>query len=286
MPFQNFESADGWIVVACPKQEIWERLCRAIEAPELLEEPEFASIVLRDRNRATLLPRLEAIFKRHTTEEWVTWLEAAGVPVGRINGLAEALVDKQVVARDGVDTYQHDVLGEVHRVRSPLRMSGPRRPAQRGPHLGEHTDAVLADIGGYGPDEIRDLAARGAFGACRSGRRVTDQRRPPRQAGLAARGPRCLTRRDRGEDVRLDDEHGRDREDDERRQLGASPGACTTVSRMTMNGALNRTMRKPAMTPPMRTSMRIPGRSRLIASATQTEAKIGRERRARRGSRS
>ena len=98
----------------------------------------------------------------------MTWLEAAGVPVGRINGLAEALVDKQVVARDGVDTYEHDVLGEVRRVRSPLRMSGPRRAAQRGPHLGEHTDAVLAVVAGYGPDEIRDLAARGAFGTAAS----------------------------------------------------------------------------------------------------------------------
>ena len=47
-------------------------------------------------------------------------------------------------------------------------MTGPRREAQRGPHLGEHTDAVLTTVAGYGPDEIRDLAARGAFGPARA----------------------------------------------------------------------------------------------------------------------
>lgn len=165
VPFQNFETSDGWIVVACPKQDLWERLCRAIERPELLDDPDYSSLTLRDQRRDVLLGTLEATFRGRTTHDWVARLEAVGVPVGRINGLAEALVDPQVIAREGVDAYQHDRFGEVRRIRSALRLSGPRRVPERAPRLGEHTDVVLAEVGGYGPDEIRSLAARGAFGA-------------------------------------------------------------------------------------------------------------------------
>lgn len=164
VPFQNFATGDGWIVVACPKQELWERLCGAIERPELLDDPDYSTLILRDQHRGVLLGTLGATFRGRSTDDWVARLEAAGVPVGRINGLAEALVDPQVIARDGVDAYQHDRFGEVRRMRSALRLSGPRRLPERAPRLGEHTDRVLAEVGGYGPEELRALAARGAFG--------------------------------------------------------------------------------------------------------------------------
>ena len=164
VPFQNFATADGWIVVACPKQELWERLCRTIGRPDLLADPRYADIAGRDRHRDPLLADLAGVFRSRDTASWVADLEAAGVPVGRINGIEEALADPQVVARDGIDTYSHERFGEVRRVRSPLRLSGPRRAAERAPRLGEHTDAVLVEVGGYDAGGLADLRQRGAFG--------------------------------------------------------------------------------------------------------------------------
>ncbi|MGZ4401205.1 MAG: CaiB/BaiF CoA transferase family protein, partial [Gaiellaceae bacterium] len=88
VPFQNFETADGWIVVACPKQALWERLCRAIELPELSEDPSFTTFQLRDRNREELLAALEQRFRTKPSGDWLDALAAAGVPCAPVNDIA------------------------------------------------------------------------------------------------------------------------------------------------------------------------------------------------------
>ena len=90
-------------------------------------------------------------------------LAAAGVPAGPINDVGEALADQHVLARDGIEAYWHERLGEVRRVRSPLRLSGARRPPSRGPGRGEHLAEVLAEAG-ISADERDAFAAGGAFG--------------------------------------------------------------------------------------------------------------------------
>src|SRR2546427_7532045 len=77
VPFQNFATADGWIVVACPKQKFWERLCEAIGLPELAVEERFADFAARDRNRDELVPILEGIFHTRGRDEWLSALGRA-----------------------------------------------------------------------------------------------------------------------------------------------------------------------------------------------------------------
>ena len=67
VPFQNFATADGWIVVACPKQELWERLCRTIDRPDLLADPRYADFAGRDRHRDPLLADLAGVFRSRDT---------------------------------------------------------------------------------------------------------------------------------------------------------------------------------------------------------------------------
>jgi crotonobetainyl-CoA:carnitine CoA-transferase CaiB-like acyl-CoA transferase len=164
IPFQNFETADGWLVVACPKHALWERLCRTVGLPELLEDDRFASFALRDSHRAELMAALEPLFRSRTTAEWLELLEPARIPCAPVNDVATALADSQVAARGGVLENEHPVLGAVRGPASPFRFADYENPNERGPFRGEHTVSVLRKLCGYGDDAIAALARDGVFG--------------------------------------------------------------------------------------------------------------------------
>jgi crotonobetainyl-CoA:carnitine CoA-transferase CaiB-like acyl-CoA transferase len=165
VPFQNFETADGWIVVACPKEKFWALLCDAIERPELSRESRYATFADRDRNRDELEPILGDIFRQRTSDEWLAVLGKAGVPCAPVNDIPAALDEARIVE------YEHPRLGTVRQIASPLRLSGPEPPARPAPARGEHTEQVLAEVCGYGPGRIRALAESGVFGVESKGER-------------------------------------------------------------------------------------------------------------------
>jgi crotonobetainyl-CoA:carnitine CoA-transferase CaiB-like acyl-CoA transferase len=111
-----------------------------------------------------LLSILKDSFASRAVGEWVDLLTARGVPCAPVNGLAEALADRQADARDALPAYEHPVLGDVRTVASPFRLSASSPPLERGPFLGEHTAEILAELCGYSRTRIRELAALGAFG--------------------------------------------------------------------------------------------------------------------------
>jgi crotonobetainyl-CoA:carnitine CoA-transferase CaiB-like acyl-CoA transferase len=156
VPFQNFETADGWIVVACPKEKFWTLLCGVIARPDIAREfPTFAD---RDRRREELSSILDEVFRARTSEQWLEVLGRAGVPCSPVNDVSAALEEARVVE------YEHSRLGTVRQVASPLRLSGPEPPARPGPARGEHTEHVLVEVCGYSPERIRALAGAGVFG--------------------------------------------------------------------------------------------------------------------------
>ena len=164
VPFQAFPTADGFIVVACPKQRLWERLCDAIGRPELAADARFADFAARDRNRDVLVPLLADVLRSRPSAEWLEHLGAHGVPCGPVNDVAAALADPQAEARGDVVAYDHPVLGQVRGPASPFRLDGATPPAARGPMLGEHTGEVLRDLCGYDEARLAELAAAGVFG--------------------------------------------------------------------------------------------------------------------------
>jgi crotonobetainyl-CoA:carnitine CoA-transferase CaiB-like acyl-CoA transferase len=157
VPFQNFETADGWIVVACPKEKFWQLLCGAIGRPELAEE--FPSFAERDRRREELEPILEEAFRQRTSGDWLSALAAAGVPSAPVNGVEQALAEARLVE------YEHPRLGTVRHVASPLRLSGSEPPVRAAPERGEDTERLLVDLCGYEPARVQELAAAGVFGS-------------------------------------------------------------------------------------------------------------------------
>jgi crotonobetainyl-CoA:carnitine CoA-transferase CaiB-like acyl-CoA transferase len=158
VPFQNFPTADGWIVVACPKQKFWESLCTAIGQPELAGDPRFADFAARDRNRDELEPILEATFSKRGSDEWLAVLAEAGVPSSAVNDVPAALEEARIVE------YEHPQLGGVRQVASPLRLSDAEPPVHRAPGRGEHTEELLVELCGYSPERVRELAVVGVFG--------------------------------------------------------------------------------------------------------------------------
>ncbi len=165
VPFQAFETSDGWITVACAKQKFWELLCQALGRAELAGDPRFADFAARNRNREELVPILREDFRRHPTEHWLTVLAQAGVPHGPVYEVAEALEDRQAQARGDVVEVEHPTLGTVRQVASPLRITGQANPVTRAPFRGEHTDEVLREVCGYSADRIAGLRAAGTFAA-------------------------------------------------------------------------------------------------------------------------
>jgi crotonobetainyl-CoA:carnitine CoA-transferase CaiB-like acyl-CoA transferase len=163
VPFQNFATTDGWIVVACPKQKFWESLCAALDRPELAADERFADFAARDKNRDELLTILDAAFAVRTSADWLALLAEAGVPSAPVNDVATALDDPQVHARAGIVETAHPALGAVRQVASPLRL-GDETPNRRAPFRGEHTESVLAEVCGYSPARVRELDAAGVFG--------------------------------------------------------------------------------------------------------------------------
>jgi crotonobetainyl-CoA:carnitine CoA-transferase CaiB-like acyl-CoA transferase len=163
VPFQNFATADGWIVVACPKQKFWVSLCDVLGRPELAGDERFADFAARDRNRDELLVILDGAFATRTSAEWLTALGAGGVPNAAVNDVVSALEEEQVTARGAVVEAEHPVLGTVRQVASPLRV-GDELPVRRAPFRGEHTESVLEELCGYSPERLAELAAAGVFG--------------------------------------------------------------------------------------------------------------------------
>lgn len=170
VPYQAFEAADGWFIVAVGNDQQYRRMCEAIGHPELGDDERFQTNAGRVRHRAELVPALAAVFRSRPRGEWLEALKAAGVPAAPVYDLAEALADPQAAARHVVWEVPHSLLGQVSMVASPLQHLSrtPATIAGPPPLLGEHTREVLADVLGLSQAEIDRLAEAGVVAVGRA----------------------------------------------------------------------------------------------------------------------
>ncbi len=150
VPYQVFETAPmpsgekDHLILAVGNDGQFAKMCAVAGQAQLAADARFAKNADRVRHRATLVPLLEAVFKTRSKADWLAALEAAKVPCGAINNLAEVFADPQVVARNMVHTWEHPLNGAVPLVASPIKMSlTPPRNDLPPPMLGQHTDEVL-----------------------------------------------------------------------------------------------------------------------------------------------
>ncbi|QQX87021.1 CoA transferase [Cupriavidus necator] len=164
-PYQAVRAADRHFVIGAANPKLWAALCDVIERPDLLADPRFTDNAARIRNRAALIPEIEAEFARKPAAEWVDALLAAGVPAAPIFTYDEALASEQAVARDMVLEIDHPVEGRVKALGFPVKLSGtPQQVRYPAPLLGQHTEEVLGEFG-LDAATVTRLRAQGAFGA-------------------------------------------------------------------------------------------------------------------------
>lgn len=162
VPYQPFRTRDGDIIVACGNDNLYRKLCEAAGCGPLANDPRFATNGKRVENRVELTRLLQDVFFGRTTTEWIEVLEAAGVPNGPINNVAQVFEEPQVKARGIRMKLPHPVAGEVDSVASPMRFSGTPLSFERAPPLlGQHTDEVLRGLLGKSDAELVRLRADG-----------------------------------------------------------------------------------------------------------------------------
>ena len=164
VPFQAFPAADGWLVIACPKQKFWIRLTAALDLPELAHDARYLTFADRLAHRAELVDALSRRLAERSVATWIDILQRAAVPCAPVNTVAQALTDPQVAARELLLEAEHPRFGTVRTIASPVRVGNHRSPTRPAPQLGADTSSVLTDVLGYGPARIGDVAEGGAFG--------------------------------------------------------------------------------------------------------------------------
>ena len=164
VPYQVFEvapAADGskdHLILAVGNDSQYAKFCAVANIPELATNPLFAKNRDRVLNRGKLVPILEAVMKTRAKADWLAALEAAKVPCGAINNLAEVFADPQVEARKMVTEWKHPVKSDLKLVSSPIRLSAtPVRTDLPPPLLGQHTDEVLRELLNYSDAKLSEL---------------------------------------------------------------------------------------------------------------------------------
>jgi len=164
VPSQVFDCADGKVMLAAGNDGQFAKLCGALGRPELAQDPRFATNDSRVRNRDLVTSTVQQLLGGETVAHWTELLAKAGVPCGPLNDIAAVFADPQVRHRNLRVEVEHPQVGMLPLVANPVRLSAT--PVEYGlppPQVGEHTEAVLAELLGIEGAAIDTLRRAGVI---------------------------------------------------------------------------------------------------------------------------
>jgi formyl-CoA transferase len=161
IPTGVFQTSDGYINIASAGDEIFGRFCRSIDRPDLAEHPDYKTGRARSDHRKALNAAIEEVTRTRPSAEWIDRLNKAGVPSGPIYKMDEVFADPQVKHLGIAQTVHHKQLGDIELIGQAVTLSRtPSRLVTASPDAGEHTDAILAELG-YSTGDIARLKEKG-----------------------------------------------------------------------------------------------------------------------------
>ena len=162
-PFQAYKAKDDWIVIAIGNDGLWQTFCEVVERTDLATDARFATNPKRTENLGELNGIVESLLAQRTVGEWSGIFSERGIPHSRINQIEQVVQNRQVQARNMIATVEDRLAGTVHVAGNPIKMSSMDDDTTRPPvpELGEHTAAVLAELG-YDEDQIEAIREQGA----------------------------------------------------------------------------------------------------------------------------
>lgn len=162
-----YRAGDGrWLCLAMGSlaDKYWPRLCQALGLGEMEHDPRFCSMAAREESREELIAILDQAFAQRSRDAWIEHLRGWDLVATPVNTLTDVASDPQVLANEYIQDYDHPVLGQVKLVGPPVQFSAtPARVSSPAPELGQHTEEVLQELGGYSWEEIARLREAGVI---------------------------------------------------------------------------------------------------------------------------
>lgn len=164
VPYETFETLDGWINIGVANDKFWNSFCKIIDRLDLQNDPKFEMASDRVKNRLELLPTIREIIKGNKKSHWIDLLEKAGIPSGMIKNVGEVCDSEQLISRGMILNMPHPTAGIVKNIDSPLRFDDRNDEVHDAPPiLGQHTHEILSNVLKISPDEISLLEKKGAI---------------------------------------------------------------------------------------------------------------------------
>jgi formyl-CoA transferase len=158
VPYQNFKTADGYLVIGVASEVIWKRFCQAVGRGDLADDPRFASNSKRVENRGALIALLSAIFLERDNQTWFRLLTEAEVPCAPVQTIDQVFQSPQVLHRDMLLEIEHPTAGKVRMAGIPVKFSvTPASVRMPPPLLGEHNNEILTSWLGMSTATIDEL---------------------------------------------------------------------------------------------------------------------------------
>jgi formyl-CoA transferase len=158
VPYQNFQTADGYLVIGVASEVIWKRFCEAIGQRDLINDPRFADNSKRVENRRELIAILSKTFLQRRNDAWFKLLTDAEVPCAPVQTIDQVFQAPQVLQRDMLIEVDHPTAGKVRMAGIPVKFSvTPASVRMPPPLLGEHNEAILRTWLGMSAASIDEL---------------------------------------------------------------------------------------------------------------------------------